>query len=321
MFNALAESASLHEFVKPQVDLSHDLEIVDGRHPVLAAVLPAGTFVPNSLTLNARDPQIIVLTGPNMSGKSTYLRQNALIAVMAQIGSFVPAKSARIGVVDKILTRIGAQDALAQGASTFMVEMNETSQILRVGHPAQPGHPRRGRPRHLHFRRHLHRLGGAGAPARRLRQARRARRARAGRAPSSPRTTSSSRSWPTAWTASPTPTWRPGNGPTPRAAPRWCSCTRSREGPADRSYGIHVAALAGLPPAVLARARRDPLQPGERVRLRPAGRLAGPAARRADPELPLFDDNPVLHALRLLNPESMTPLEALSAITALKKKL
>ncbi|MDD5657904.1 MAG: DNA mismatch repair protein MutS, partial [Elusimicrobia bacterium] len=122
VFCGLAECAALNEFVKPQVDLSHDLEIFEGRHPVLASVLPAGTFVSNSLSLNSERPRIMVLTGPNMSGKSTFLRQNALIAVMAQMGSFVPARSARIGVVDKILARIGAQDALTQGASTFMVE-------------------------------------------------------------------------------------------------------------------------------------------------------------------------------------------------------
>ncbi|MEK7836671.1 MAG: DNA mismatch repair protein MutS, partial [candidate division NC10 bacterium] len=131
VFHSLAEAAALHELVRPKVDLSHELDIVEGRHPVLSALLPSGTFVPNSLLVNARDPQIIILTGPNMSGKSTFLRQNALIAVMAQIGSFVPARSARIGIVDKILTRIGSQDALAQGSSTFMVEMKETSHILR----------------------------------------------------------------------------------------------------------------------------------------------------------------------------------------------
>src|SRR3989338_5853277 len=131
VFNALAQAAAVHDFVKPQVDLSHDLNVVDGRHPVLAAIRPAGSFVPNSLELNARDPQIIVLTGPNMSGTSTFLRPNALIALLAQIGSFVPARSAKIGIVDKILTRIGAQDALAQGDSTFMVEMKETSHILK----------------------------------------------------------------------------------------------------------------------------------------------------------------------------------------------
>src|ERR1700685_1095395 len=100
--------------------------MVEGRHPVLVALLPTGTFVANSLILNARDPQIAILTGPNTAGKSTSLRQNALIALMAQVGSFVPARSARIGIVDKILTRIGAQDALAQGDSTLMVEMKET---------------------------------------------------------------------------------------------------------------------------------------------------------------------------------------------------
>ncbi|MBI3551297.1 MAG: DNA mismatch repair protein MutS [Elusimicrobia bacterium] len=132
VFGALASCAAMHDLVKPKVDLSHDLDIVEGRHPVLSALLPSGQFVPNSIALDSLDRQIMVLTGPNMSGKSTYLRQNALIALMAQVGSYVPAKSAKIGIVDKILTRIGAQDQLASGDSTFMVEMKEASHILKT---------------------------------------------------------------------------------------------------------------------------------------------------------------------------------------------
>jgi len=319
VFNALAEIAALHEFVKPQVDLSYDLDIVEGRHPVLAAVLPAGTFVPNSLTLNARDPQVIVLTGPNMSGKSTYLRQNALIAVLAQMGSFVPAKSARVGIVDKILTRIGAQDALTQGASTFMVEMTETSHILKSATPrslvildevgrgtstfdgisiawavlehlqgayAKPAEPEGPRGPRTLFATHYfeltelaHRLEGVANANVEARE------------------------------------WTNAEGRT-----EVVFLHKISEGPADRSYGIHVAALAGLPPAVLARAS-EILSSLENESA--SGRLANSPAQPTggDPELPLFDDNPVLHALRLLDPESMTPLEALETLAALKKKL
>jgi DNA mismatch repair protein MutS len=112
------------------------LEIRDGRHPVVEALLPAGTgFVPNDLLIGADDFQIMVLTGPNMAGKSTYLRQAALIVVMAQAGSMVPASAAEIAVVDRIFTRIGAADNLAAGESTFLVEMMEVANILRHATP------------------------------------------------------------------------------------------------------------------------------------------------------------------------------------------
>ena len=127
---SLAEVADRRRYCKPVVDLSDSLMIKEGRHPVLEEVLPAGTLVPNDVDLNGNDKQIMVLTGPNMSGKSTYLRQTALIAVMAQMGSYVPAAEARIGLLDQLFTRIGASDRLTEGESTFMVEMVETARIL-----------------------------------------------------------------------------------------------------------------------------------------------------------------------------------------------
>jgi DNA mismatch repair protein MutS len=315
VYQALAEAAFKNDFVKPKVDLSYELDITEGRHPVLSVLLPSGSFIPNSLTLNARDPQIIVLTGPNMSGKSTYLRQNALIVLMAQIGSFVPARKAHIGIVDKILTRIGAQDTLTEGSSTFMVEMKETSQILRTAGP-----------------RSLLILDEVG------------------------RGTSTFDGISIAWAVlehlQGAYAWAQAQGPRVLFATHYFELTElaclpgvanfnveAREwktpagktelvflykispGPADRSYGIHVAALAGLPAGVLARAREilDTLESESA-----SGRLAGPS--RKAPELPLFkkpgaEDHPVLEALRLITLESMTPLEALSALTALKDKL
>ncbi|MHB8577165.1 MAG: DNA mismatch repair protein MutS, partial [Dehalococcoidia bacterium] len=126
----LAETAAVNGYCRPVVDDGDTIEIHEGRHPVVEQMLPAGNFVPNGVCLDSHDAQIIVLTGPNMAGKSTYLRQVALIALLAQIGSFVPARAARIGIVDRIFTRVGAQDDLAAGNSTFMVEMVETAQIL-----------------------------------------------------------------------------------------------------------------------------------------------------------------------------------------------
>ncbi|MBI5630287.1 MAG: DNA mismatch repair protein MutS [Elusimicrobia bacterium] len=315
VFQSLAQSAAIHDFVKPQVDLSHDLDISEGRHPVLCALLASGTFVPNSLRLDGRDPQIMILTGPNMSGKSTFLRQNALIALLAQIGSFVPAKSAKIGLVDKILTRIGAQDALTQGASTFMVEMTETSHILRTAtsrsllildevgrgtstfdgisiawaviehlHAAYKSDAEGPRGPKVLFATHYFELTELGRE-------------------------------------------REGIVNANVEAKEWTGAEGRSElvflhkispGPADRSYGIQVAALAGLPASLLTRAREIlTFLENESA----AGRLTGAQTPGRAPELPLFTGHPVLEALRLINPENMTPLEALSALSELKKRI
>ena len=132
---SLAEVARREGWVKPEVDDGEELSIQGGRHPVVEALLRRGSsdgFVPNDTELNCQATRILLLTGPNMSGKSTYLRQVALIVLLAQIGSFVPANSARVGAVDRIFTRVGASDRLSRGESTFMVEMRETAEILRL---------------------------------------------------------------------------------------------------------------------------------------------------------------------------------------------
>jgi DNA mismatch repair protein MutS len=321
VFQALASAAAMHDFIKPKVDLSHDLEIVEGRHPVVAALLSAGSFVPNSLMLNARDPQIVILTGPNMSGKSTYLRQNALIALMAQIGSFVPAKSARIGIVDKILTRIGAQDALAQGDSTFMVEMKETSHILRsatarslvvldeVGRGTSTFD---GISIAWAVLEHLHASYAADGAE------------KSGTLPRGPRTlfathyfelTELSKSLAGVVNANvEVKEWRNAEGHV-----EVVFLHKIGTGPADRSYGIHVAALAGLPASLIARASQI-LSGLENESA--SGRLTGKTAGAApEPELPLFEESPVLRTLKLLNPDTMTPIDALQALIALKKKI
>jgi DNA mismatch repair protein MutS len=127
---ALAEVAHFSGYVRPEVDTSLRLEVEDGRHPVVEKLAAAGRFVPNDTTLDPDDAQLMVITGPNMAGKSTVMRQTALIVVMAQLGSFVPARRARVGIVDRVFTRVGASDNLARGESTFMVEMRETAHIL-----------------------------------------------------------------------------------------------------------------------------------------------------------------------------------------------
>ena len=132
---ALAELAVLHDYVAPEIDDGSVLEINDGRHPVVEQLLQGEPFVPNDTRLDTRTKQIALITGPNMAGKSTYLRQVGLIVLMAQVGSFVPVRSARIGIVDRIFTRVGASDNLARGESTFLVEMNETANILNNATP------------------------------------------------------------------------------------------------------------------------------------------------------------------------------------------
>ena len=127
---ALAQVAAENNYCRPVVDDSDVLTITEGRHPVVEQVLKGSMFVPNDTTLNCTTDRCLIITGPNMAGKSTYMRQNALIALMAQIGSFVPAAAAHIGVVDAIFARVGASDDLAAGQSTFMVEMTEVAEIL-----------------------------------------------------------------------------------------------------------------------------------------------------------------------------------------------
>jgi len=129
-FACLAETARRHRYVKPHVENDEEIAIIEGRHPVIEQTLPAGRFVPNDIHLDQESEEVLIITGPNMAGKSTVLRQTALIVLMAQMGSFVPAEKADIGVVDRIFTRVGAMDDLRRGQSTFMVEMNETANIL-----------------------------------------------------------------------------------------------------------------------------------------------------------------------------------------------
>jgi DNA mismatch repair protein MutS len=132
---SLAELAARYDYSRPEVDAGDSIHIRDGRHPVIERFLPEGGFVPNDLDLDQKSQQVLIITGPNMAGKSTILRQAALIVLLAQIGSFVPASEARLGIVDRIFTRVGASDDLARGRSTFMVEMHETANILHQASP------------------------------------------------------------------------------------------------------------------------------------------------------------------------------------------
>ncbi|NLG05690.1 MAG: DNA mismatch repair protein MutS, partial [Clostridia bacterium] len=131
VFASLALVAQRNQYCRPKINEKGTIEIKNGRHPVVELMIPSDMFISNDTYLDEKDNRISVITGPNMAGKSTYMRQTALITLMAQIGSFVPAKQANIGLVDRIFTRVGASDDLASGQSTFMVEMTEVANILR----------------------------------------------------------------------------------------------------------------------------------------------------------------------------------------------
>ncbi|NGX54491.1 MAG: DNA mismatch repair protein MutS [Chlamydiae bacterium] len=128
--SSLAEIARAHDYVRPIVDESDKLEIIEGRHPIVEHSLPKEQFIPNDTGLDGEKEQLMLITGPNMAGKSTYIRQVAMIVILAQMGAFIPARKSHIGIIDKIFTRIGASDDLSRGQSTFMVEMSETANIL-----------------------------------------------------------------------------------------------------------------------------------------------------------------------------------------------
>lgn len=131
VITSLANVAADNRYIRPDVNLSTAIRIKDSRHPVVEALLKDAPFVPNDVSLDSANDRVAIITGPNMAGKSTYMRQIAIIVLMAQIGSFVPASSAEIGIVDSIFTRVGASDDLASGHSTFMVEMSEVANIIK----------------------------------------------------------------------------------------------------------------------------------------------------------------------------------------------
>jgi DNA mismatch repair protein MutS len=297
----LADIAVSRRYCRPELDLSDTIDIRDGRHPVVELSLGAGQFVPNDCRLDRQDCQLVILTGPNMAGKSTYLRQVALITLMAQIGSFVPASSARIGLVDRIFTRVGAQDDLASGQSTFMVEMVETSLILQSSTPrsliildevgrgtstydglaiAQAvveyihNHPGCGAK--TLFATHYHELTALEQQLPRVKNFRMDVLEEGGKV---------------------------------------VFLRKVVPGGADKSYGIYVAKLAGAPRSVIHRAEEllDQLE---------GQRLAQPSRNgHSAQQLPLFmADDGWREELARLDPLNMTPLEALNALFELKAK-
>jgi DNA mismatch repair protein MutS len=305
---ALGEVATLYDYTKPLMTDDGEFAVVDARHPVVER-LASEPFVPNDLSLNGTTRQLVILTGPNMGGKSTYLRQSALLSVLAQIGSFVPAKQARLPIVDRVFARVGASDNIARGYSTFMVEMRETARILHtatskslvvldeigrgtatfdgmsiawavaeyiVTNPA-------ARPRTL-FATHYHELTDL-ADA------------------------------------------RPGVANAHVLVREWHDdilfLRKVVDGRSDRSYGIQVARLAGLPADVVTRAR-EILSALEQDELARGGRPSLSGAAKPGEQLGLFSapvpvDDELTRRLAALDVDRLTPIDALTTLAGLVK--
>ncbi|MGE5191390.1 MAG: DNA mismatch repair protein MutS [Deltaproteobacteria bacterium] len=306
---ALAVLAVKGSYCRPELAEEPILEIREGRHPVLDRLQPTGQFVPNDVLLGEETGRVQIITGPNMAGKSTYIRQAALLTILTQIGSFVPAKSARVGLADRIFARVGASDELGRGQSTFMVEMTETARILHAATEKSVvilDEIGRGTSTYdgislawavtefLHdaigcrtlFATHYHELTELTV------------------------TLGQARNW---------------NVAVREDEDGIVFLHKIVEGAADKSYGIHVARLAGIPIQVVERARviletleNDHIDKDGLPKV-PPRRSAGPSAR----QLELFHvvEHPVIDKLREINPERMTPLEALETLHRMREEL
>jgi DNA mismatch repair protein MutS len=313
----LAETAERNNYTHPEINENTDLKIIQGRHPVIEQTVKGEEFVPNDIHMDAEKQQVIILTGPNMAGKSTILRQTALTVLMAQMGSFVPAKKAEIGIVDRIFTRVGASDDLAGGRSTFMVEMNETANILRHSSPrslvvldeigrgtstydglsiawavAEALHDRAGKGVRTLFATHYHELTELVVTKNRVKNFNIAVRE-----------------------------WNDNIFFLRKLVP----------GGTSRSYGIQVARIAGLPEGVIERAMEilknlegDEVDETGRPRLaHTASRNEKGAQEKSMVQLDLFgsQDRELRKWIEDLNIDNMTPLEALMALNDLKKRI
>ena len=307
---SLAEAATRFDYVKPRLSRGDELVYVEGRHPIMERVL-RDPFVPNDLEMGDGAARLFVLTGPNMGGKSTFLRQTALVVLMAQMGSFVPAREAKLGLVDRIFTRVGASDQILRGQSTFMVEMQETAHILR--HASAKS---------LVLLDEIGRgtatfdgLSIAWAVAEHL-----------ARSDASPKTLFATHYHELVDLAADIP----GVGNLHVSAREWQDSVvflrKIEPGGSDRSFGIQVARLAGLPAGVVVRAQeilgnleRTEFDREGRPRLAHSDSAPAPAGR----QLALFSgqDEAVLDDLRRADPDQLTPIQALALLAELKKRL
>jgi DNA mismatch repair protein MutS len=309
VFSSLAEVAVRYSYVRPKLTTDSEIVISDGRHPVVERSLAEGSFVPNDVYLSNADAQLIVLTGPNMSGKSTYLRQVALIVLLAQIGSFVPAESVTIGIVDRIFTRIGAREDLPAGQSTFMVEMVETANILN-----------NATPRSLII---LDEIGRGTSTYDGLSIA----RAVAEYIHSYPRlgakTLFATHYHELVELASFLPRVKNFNVAVSEEGGEVTFLYKIVPGGVDKSYGIHVAKLAGLPKSVVHRAREvlEELEKGSRTLAESSHKAKRHPKGPLPQQLPLLGQKPpLMEELEKLDIDSLTPLEAITKLYELQKK-
>ena len=301
----LADAAARRGYVRPILNEGSGITIRDGWHPVVDRVLPPGSFVPNDAVLSNEDAQVLIITGPNMAGKSTYIRQVALVVLMAQVGSFVPAREAAIGLVDRIFTRVGLQDDLTSGQSTFMVEMVETAAIL---HHATP--------KSLIV---LDEIGRGTSTYDGLSIA----QAVAEFIHNNPRlgckTLFATHYHELTELAKTLPRVRNYNVAVAEDDGSVVFLHRIVPGGADRSYGVHVAQLAGLPQAAVQRA----WEVLSHLEGRASERNGRSAKRRGQPSVqpPLFGATPqFVEDLLSLDVASMTPLEAINKLYELQGK-
>jgi DNA mismatch repair protein MutS len=307
---SLAEAATRFDYVKPRLGRGDELAFVEGRHPIMERVL-SEPFVANDLVIGDGAPRLFVLTGPNMGGKSTFLRQTALTVVMAQMGSFVPAREAKIGLVDRVFTRVGASDQILRGQSTFMVEMQETAQILR-----------HATARSLVL---LDEIGRGTATFDGLSIAW-AVAEHVAASPTGPKTIFATHYHELVDLAADFP----AVGNIHVSAREWHDSVvflrKIEPGGSDRSFGIQVARLAGLPAAVVVRAQ-EILRNLESTEFDREGRPRLAHSEQGAPtgarQLSLFSgqDEAVLEELRRADPDQMTPLQALALLAELRKRL
>ena len=308
-FCALGEVASRNGYVRPVLNESDRIRIERGRHPVVERALGADSFVPNDANLSEEDGNLAIITGPNMAGKSTYIRQVAVIALMAQIGSFVPADSAEIGVIDRIFSRVGLQDDLALGQSTFMVEMVETASILN-----------HATPRSLII---LDEIGRGTSTFDGLAIARSVAEYIHNHPKLGCKTLFATHYHELTKLADHLPRVRNYNISVSEDRGRIVFLRRIVPGGADRSYGIHVAQIAGMPNAVVNRAW-DVLRDLESNGAKNGESAPAPARKRGaarTAQLALIPpSSPALDELRGLDVSSMTPIEALNKLYELQER-
>ena len=301
---SLATVAVKRGYCRPEITLGNEISIRDGRHPVVEQMLKDSLFVPNDTQLGAADNQVSIITGPNMAGKSTYMRQVALIVLMAQMGSFVPARSARIGLVDRVFTRIGASDDLASGQSTFMVEMAEVASILKYATS-----------RSLLI---LDEIGRGTSTYDGMAIARAVLEYAANPKRLGAKTLFATHYHELSTMEEKLPNVKNYNIAVKKRGDQMIFLRKIVPGATDDSYGIEVAKLAGIPNAVIARAREILTELEEE-----GGKPAVITPREPEDQISMLDlrSQQVCSALEAITVETLTPIEAMNELYKLKKML